>query len=458
MTLRVKIAGLCVSLALACAGAGGALASKLKSDEAIIFFPTAAHLDASDGHWVVPLHAWVFEPVHESLLLDSTLNALAWTLEIEDDVRRSEIFRDRARWFLVDNERGKTVVVDGFTGQSVGQSGPDGHIESTLRFKSPGMADGTWQPYKADMRLTGGRLFHGAAQFVRPEGVSVVSDIDDTIKISEVTDKKKLLENTFLKPFRAAPGMAAAYQRLSARGAVFHYVSSSPWQLFPPLRDFMSGADFPGGSFHLRRFRLKDESFFKFLQSSEHSKPPVIAELLARWPKRQFILIGDSGEHDPEIYAGIARANPGRIRHIYIRDVTGQDAGDARYAQSFAGLPEGSWTVFTDASVIAAPDVTEEKPETRTGTLPGDTVLQHPVAPSIDGSPKRNHYLDIREDGKVVGQIVVIYGDGVEPPTEHGRMIELTGAVQKVELGGPPGTKGEYRGEVIHVKSWRYVD
>ena len=76
------------------------------------------------------------------------------------------------------------------------------------------------------------RKFHGSALLVPEHGLSVVSDIDDTIKISQVRDRRELLRNTFAREFVAAPGMAARYQQLAASADTrFHYVSSSPLQL-----------------------------------------------------------------------------------------------------------------------------------------------------------------------------------------------------------------------------------
>jgi phosphatidate phosphatase APP1 len=178
------------------------------------------------------------------------------------------------------------------------------------------------------------------------DGLSVISDIDDTIKISHVTDKKRLLEHTFLKPFEAVAGMAAVYRIWQEAGAAFHYVSSSPWQLYPALATFMSGADFPRGSVHFRYFRVKDESFLNLFASSTKSKPPVIEALLAAYPGRDFVLVGDSGESDPEIYGAVARAHPGRIRHIHIRLVTPEHRDNPRMQAAFAGVPDTLWSLF----------------------------------------------------------------------------------------------------------------
>jgi phosphatidate phosphatase APP1 len=73
----------------------------------------------------------------------------------------------------------------------------------------------------------------------------VVFDVDDTIKISDVRNKKALLTNTFLKEFVPVPGLAEVYTRWADLGASFHYVSASPWQLHSSLADFFKSAGLP---------------------------------------------------------------------------------------------------------------------------------------------------------------------------------------------------------------------
>jgi len=256
----------------------------------------------------------------------------------------------------VDNEGGKRVAVTlSAEAGALGPSGADGHFETEMTLQrrvATEEAVGFSLGYSAVLPAGDDRTFQGEVLFPASYGLSVISDIDDTIKISQVTDKTALLANTFLKPFLAAPDMALAYDRLAAAGAVFHYVSSSPWQLYPALKAFMVEAGFPRGSFHLRKFRVKDESLFNLFKSSRETKPPVIEDLLSAFPKRGFILIGDSGEVDPEIYGAIARDHPGQIRHIYIRKVTSEMADDVRYLAAFAGLPASLWTLFDHAAAI----------------------------------------------------------------------------------------------------------
>ncbi len=335
---------------------GAGLASSLKSDEEVVLFPTAARLDGEGARWVLPVHAWVFEPERDSLLRRGALVAAALALGLDETAAESDIFRERVSWFLVDNERGKhldlTLSADALR---LGPTGSDGHFRAELTLERRGEgpeAAPFWLDYGVVPPPGDSRRFTGRALFVPAEGLSVISDIDDTVKISEVTDKQALLANTFLKPFAAAPGMPALFRGLEQRGAVFHYVSSSPWQLYPALAEFLAAARLPAGSIDLKPFRLKDETFFNLFKSSAETKPPVIEALLAAYPGRGFVLVGDSGEVDPEVYGAIARRHPDQVRAILIRNVTGEAPDAARFRDAaFKDLPPELWLLFENAAV-----------------------------------------------------------------------------------------------------------
>src|SRR5690606_7294133 len=100
------------------------------------------------------------------------------------------------------------------------------------------------------------RLFAGEIELIPPVGVSVIADIDDTIKITNVADRRELLANTFTREFQSVPEMANVYQKWANAGASVHYVSSSPWHLYSLLLDWLDKDQFPVGSLHLRNVRL----------------------------------------------------------------------------------------------------------------------------------------------------------------------------------------------------------
>jgi phosphatidate phosphatase APP1 len=138
---------------------------------------------------------------------------------------------------------------------------------------------------------------------------------------------------------QAAPGMADLYRNLNSSDVRFHYLSGSPWQLFPVLETFRADNDFPAGSFNMKEFRANPGSseFWDFIAggSTQELKEKVIKELMTSFPKRQFILIGDSGEHDPDVYGRAAVTYPDQIRQIYIRNVTHEKYGNQRLENAF---------------------------------------------------------------------------------------------------------------------------
>ena len=162
-------------------------------------------------------------------------------------------------------------------------------------------------------------------------------------------DRKALLRNTFCRPFKPVPGMAAVYRGWrDSVGAQFHYVTASPWQLYAPLAGFTRSNGFPAGTFHMKEVRVKDSSVLNLFQSPERYKLAAIEPLLRQFPNRQFVLVGDSGEKDPEAYGALARKYPGQVRHIFIRDLTGENAEATRYRKAFAKIPDEVWQVFKE--------------------------------------------------------------------------------------------------------------
>jgi phosphatidate phosphatase APP1 len=185
---------------------------------------------------------------------------------------------------------------------------------------------------------------------MKPDGITVISDIDDTIKISHSYDRTRLLRHTFLKPFAPVPGMADRYRRWAEREQVdVVYLSNSPWQLYVPLQRFMARAGFPAGPVDLLRVQLDDERLFNLFDSPTEKKLSRIQTYLRRYPNRTFVLIGDSGEADPEIYGTVARQHPDQVRAIFIRRVRGgHDVNRDRFQEAFHQVPEKTWTVFDD--------------------------------------------------------------------------------------------------------------
>ncbi|MDF9796830.1 phosphatidate phosphatase APP1 [Catalinimonas alkaloidigena] len=156
----------------------------------------------------------------------------------------------------------------------------------------------------------------------------VISDVDDTILVSRSSDLIKKAQLTFFNNARTRTpfkGVSAFYQSLYAgsdgkqHNPIF-YVSSSPWNLYELLEYFCEVHEIPKGPFLLRGIGIDKDTFIK----SGHGKHKIIqiTTLFLLYPDMQFILIGDSGQKDPEIYEFLSRKYPSHIKAIYIRDVT----------------------------------------------------------------------------------------------------------------------------------------
>ena len=164
-----------------------------------------------------------------------------------------------------------------------------------------------------------------SATLLRPRDdapFGIVSDVDDTVLVTDATSVLRMMRLTLLESSAsrvAFPGAAAFYTAMVRRGAPLFYVSSSPWNLHEFLEDFMRLKGLPLGPLLLRDLGL-DENKFGAGTHGDH-KLEAIRSVLERHASLPFVLIGDSGQHDPEIYATVCREHPGRIRAVYIRDV-----------------------------------------------------------------------------------------------------------------------------------------
>nr|WP_321235760.1 phosphatase domain-containing protein [uncultured Psychroserpens sp.] len=156
----------------------------------------------------------------------------------------------------------------------------------------------------------------------------VISDIDDTIIHTGVvsTLKWKVLLNSIFKSAASRiplEGAADFYHKLhkgiSGKNAnPIFYVSHSPWNLYRYLEFFLKQNAFPKGPILLRSFK----DIFKKKSGDQPQKQKEILNILKTYPDLKFILIGDSGEHDADIYIEIAEAFPSQIAAIYLRSVS----------------------------------------------------------------------------------------------------------------------------------------
>ncbi|KAF9885896.1 hypothetical protein FE257_012276 [Aspergillus nanangensis] len=159
-------------------------------------------------------------------------------------------------------------------------------------------------------------------EVIEPTGVSLISDIDDTVKHSAIANgAKEMFRNTFVRELSdlTVDGVADWYNKLAKMGVDIHYVSNAPWQLYPLLDRYFKMVGLPPGSVHLKSYSGMLQGIF---EPTSERKKGSLEQILRDFPERKFILVGDSGEADLEVYTDIVLTNPGRILGVFIRDIT----------------------------------------------------------------------------------------------------------------------------------------
>jgi hypothetical protein len=339
-------------------------ARTLRSDEGVLIAPSVARL-IGENRMAVHIDGWVYE--HERRRLATAMLARWLGLDLDEiEPLDRDRFLERTRLFGKESQRGRTLRarVAGGAWSTLVPSDDRGRVQATLVVPTAA----AWGE-RIDVEINDRqRSFVGEARLHGPRGLSIVSDIDDTIKHTQVLNRKAMLLNTFARPFAAVQGMSDWYARIAGASATtepvaFHYVSGSPFQLLPALQGFVALERFPIGSVHLRSMDLGPSALFSKGASLRH-KHTAIERLLLDFPLRHFVLVGDSGEQDPEVYGETARRHPERIRAVLIRDLGGDGATDsttdsatdteqaARYARAFAGVPRERWQLFTDPTAL----------------------------------------------------------------------------------------------------------
>jgi hypothetical protein len=365
----------------------------INSDEFVVFYPSVAKRPPVGGDWRVEIRGRIYE--QRQLLSELPMIALALAgvpnataldeliRRLGNDVDCLRIFNDRIKDFVLDGQSNEELdfeiagthlkshlsIPQGFFGL-----GESWQTVSPTRLGDTG--DSAWIRYTASGE--GGRAFQGRSQWLDRHGVIVVSDIDDTIKDSNVPEPLELTFNTLFRPFRSTPRMAEIYKDWQKKQAQFIYLSNSPYQLFRPLIEYLQGAaGYPDGSYYLRcvdALDLRQEisnlvASDDKVSTQENAKKHNLIPILETFPESSFILVGDSTEFDAEIYAdlylgtnfpakfsSLRKAYSDRIKRIFIRDVM-NSRRRKRAEEALARIGKQDVARFFDAQT---PDIQEK--------------------------------------------------------------------------------------------------
>ncbi len=339
--------------------------SNLKPHQLVTMFPSLGYFDDQRGYWRLLVHGRVYTTETIPLGTRILLSGLKRAMRATPEEVASDVFQQRIGGFLTKPIARRQIVlqVEGQKYLLKRRSRGDGVFYGILKLTPTQLS--LPQPPSGGRNVVPLKLLRPPAagesnaksvianvHIVGQNGLSVISDIDDTIKLTEATSRRQMLANTFLRPFELVEGMAELYRDWHAQGADFHYVSSSPWQLYQSLAQLCSDGNFPAGSMHLRYFRMRDEMFRRWRPVRNNKKVGIIAAILKWLPQRRYVLVGDSGEKDPEIYRFLAKRFPNQVVAILIRNLQSRPL-DARRLKKLHSLSNGCQIrVFTEAQEL----------------------------------------------------------------------------------------------------------
>lgn len=310
----------------------------------------------------------------------------------------------------------------------------EGFFEARIEPQASQPLDGLWQAVELELAapLRSGAEPVKATGFVLVPPASaefgVISDVDDTVLQTDAAHVLRMARATFLGNARirlAFQGVAAFYRALHG-GSTGHalnpmfYVSSSPWNLYDLLSDFFNLQAIPiGPVLFLRDWGLSDQGFLP--TRNRVYKLGYIKEIMETFKDLAFILIGDSGQEDPEIYTEIVSLFPNRIKAVYIRNVSRDPARiDRIKALAEQVLKAGSVLILAETTLPLAehaarqgwidpnalPEIEIEKQADAAPPTPVEALLgkdEKASAPTVEVAPGEgaNETIDAVQSGAI---------------------------------------------------------
>jgi phosphatidate phosphatase APP1 len=241
----------------------------------------------------------------------------------------------------------------------------EGYFETVVEHGRPPTGEGSWEDAVVELmspRDRDGRFITAHAPVLTPPPAArfgVISDMDDTVLHTETT---RLIRMTLRVLFGNAhtrlpfPGVSAFYRALQAGGGgptnPLFYVSSSPWNLYEVLQEFLRIQQIPAGPMFLRDWGFSGGD--PKARGHRGHKLIAIRRIMATYPALRFILIGDTAQQDPEIYAEIVHDYPDRILALYIHDVSRSPLRTGAVQELAAEVEKAGSTLILTPDTLAA--------------------------------------------------------------------------------------------------------
>lgn len=233
---------------------------------------------------------------------------------------------------------------------------------------------------------------NATAYLVPRTGLTVVSDIDDILRVTKIYQPKEGLLNTFARPFTPWMNMPSVYANWSSsiNNMHFHYLTTTPEQATRNYMEFIYQS-YPLGSFDTRPLNFSDAS------ATLHIRRFLLDKIFQTFPKRRFVLVADTSNHDVMVaYPQMFKDYPGQVACIFLRNTSATDSGDKfPYDTSgFKGIPKDNYMFFKVPEDLAHLDV-------ENGRCLNSTIPQN-VTFGEQGLP-----LGLRDKGSLAGRIQI---------------------------------------------------
>ncbi len=313
-------------------------------NEYITLFPSYSFRDSNSSEVVLKIRGWIYES-DANVATRFTFLSLLET-QIEEEVVEPDDIQKRIDPFLTQSESGEEISVQiGKYFYDLTPSISSGNFEGEIRMSEDDylsvletQENNTLLKYRVILTEDDPRIIEGSLPLIAEDATLVISDVDDTIKVSEVyVSESRLLANTFYNTPEPVPGMVQGYQDIKEQYANvnFFYVSGSPKQLFDTIESFIIDSGYPEGAVYLREFVLSPVAselydFFDDNASYKH-KVEAITSIIDDFPLANVMLIGDTGEKDPEVYSYIQKQYPSQVQTVYLQNVSDENLTNSRF-------------------------------------------------------------------------------------------------------------------------------
>lgn len=347
---------------------------------------TSAYANWTDEGWNVRVHGNVYKvPNAKQDKIDKLANGFLIGTDIEDLApNEQDQARNMTRSIYVVQQADENVTVHfendvsidpGSTGGVINAKGGaqvitlpyettlEGDFDTFVKLKNTTGANGghmmagnaTKSIQSLNMYVNGTMSGNATAYLVPPTGFTIISDIDDILRITKIYKPKEGLLNSFARPFTPWMNMPEIYANWSSSipDFHFHYLTTTPEQVTRNYMEFIYKT-YPLGSFDTRPLNFSDVS------ATLQIRRFLLDKIFQTFPQRKFILMGDTTNSDVmKAYPALAKDYPGQVQCIFLRNTTATDDGDLfPYDTSgFEGIDQKQYMFFNVADDLKNLDI-----------------------------------------------------------------------------------------------------